>query len=116
MAIVPVMDAEGNLNLHGRQDLDLPMSFKLKAADGSLTEEDASQAVLFFECLPGYLRKALALDPQNSKGRRLQLDDEDIKQIRMAAKSGTVEYCIRDETTQFASIRLSATIQFTDFK
>lgn len=107
--MLPLMDASGNINVHYRAELDIPVTFSMGMEDGSVVQENCAGAALFLEVGAGVLRKPLAADPGDTKGRRLQLTTAELNKIR--AKAGELEYVIRDETGAFAFVRHSGRLR-----
>lgn len=90
----PLIDAQGNIDVHGRSGISLPI--KRFTDLTKTTQVDISADVFYFE-VQGLLRQRLPVDPNDAKGLVLVIDD--LASAGLVLGQGAYPlFVLRDET------------------
>lgn len=107
MSKAPIMDDLGNIKIHGREELSLPIRFTEIDADGNTVDQDVSGSPMYFE-IPGIVRLPLQNVPGYPAFKRLVVLSATIKKV---PKNGA-NYIIRQEGGVAAEVRLDGRFEW----
>ncbi len=82
------------IKVHGRGSFTIPFTDAIKAEDGTVTDRDLSDALLYFECKEIGLRKLMPADPANAMGKLVQMTRADVELL----SDERVQFAVIDET------------------
>jgi len=93
------VDQYGNINLHVRDDLTIPIA-------GGAGVGDLSARLLFFEILESDISVPLIANPQNAQGKIVRLTAKQLADVESGA-----EFALVDRTGGGSVVRWSGTIK-----
>lgn len=96
-----LIDANGNINVHGRSGIYL--AFKLFTDASQASQIDISESSLVFE-VDGILSEPLVADPDDAKGLLVIVGDLEEAGLLIVPPNFPL-YCIRDDTTSNKEVR-----------